>query len=293
MAHTVCTYCVFLVLYCIGHCYTSTSENSSTAEVSFGASSAKREKVDTDVVWAQDQYLFVLLSILLPENTLSDVAKQLGLDELQLQHVQSIPPQSGEGEKMYDLFHRAVSRRSLVSFAQLQTCLSTLQSCQRLVSILDSYLIFRSSLDTPPGGPHEDSGYQLLTPFLQWAINQLNHSMLMKPDRDGNLIIGEADRDRAFLSLREDLCCVWKMAARLLGLKDSSIDELVTRYDVVDGPCECAYQMLQKWAGSCPTPFDVSYTRLHLVLSTIAHRTCAANAAFTFVQKRVTSLSKS
>ena len=49
------------------------------------------------------------------------------------------------------------------------------------------------------------------------------------------------------------------MAARLLGLKDSSIAELVTRYDVVDGPCECAYQMLQKWAGSCPTPSDVSY----------------------------------
>ena len=158
----------------------------------------------------------MLLSVLLPENMLSDVAKQLGLDELQLKHVQSIPLQSGVGERMYDLFHRAVSRKSFVSFAQLQTCLSTLQSCQRLESILDSYLIFRSSLDTPPGGPHEDSGYQLLTPFLQWAINQLNYSMLMKPDRDGNLIIGEADRNRAFLSLREDLCCVWKMAVSLL-----------------------------------------------------------------------------
>ena len=285
-------YCMFAHFYCIGRHYTGTPENNGTTEASSGASSAKREKVDTDVIWAQDRYLFMFLSILLPENMLSDVAKQVGLDELQLKHVQSIPVQSGVGERMYDLFHRAVSRRSLVSFAQLQTCLSTLQSCQRLESILDRYLIFRSSLDTPPGGPHEDSGYQLLTPFLQWAINQLNYSMLMKPDRDGNLIIGEADRDRAFLSLREDLCCVWKMAARLLGLKDSTIDELATRYDVVHDPCECAYQMLQKWAGSCPTPSDVSYTRLHLVLSVIAHGTCAAEAAFTFVQNRVTSLSK-
>ena len=284
---------MFAHFYCIGCHYTGTPENNGTTEASSGASCAKREKVDTDVVWAQDRYLFVLLSILLPENMLSDVAKQLRLDELQLKHVQSIPLQSGVGERMYDLFHHAVSRRSLVSFAQLQTCLSTLQSCQRLESILDNYLLFRSSLDTPPGGPHEDSGYQLLTPFLQWAINQLNPSMLMKPDRDGNLIIGEADRDRAFLSLCEDLCCVWKMAARLLGLKDSTIDELTTRYEVVDGPCECAYQMLHKWAGSCPTPSDVSYTWLHLVLSVIAHGTCAANAACTFVQNRVTSLSKS
>ena len=235
----------------------------------------------------------MFLSILLPENTLSDVAKQLGLEELQLKHVQSIPPQSGVGEKMYDLFHRAVSRRSLVSFAQLQTCLSTLHSCQRLVSILDRYLIFRSSLDLLSGDLDEDTkGYQLLASFLQWTVtNQPNHSMPIAPDQDGRLIIAQDDQINVFLSLCKHLCSVWKMAARLLGLKDSTIDELVTRYDVVDGPCECAYQMLHMWAGSCPTPSDVSYTRLHLVLSVIAHRTCAADAAFTFVQNRVTSLS--
>ena len=53
------------------------------------------------------------------------------------------------------------------------------------------------------------------------------------------------------------------MAAQLLSLKESTIDELVTRYDVVNGPRECTYQMLQKWAGSCLTPSDMSYTRLH------------------------------
>ena len=272
----------------IGHHCSPDRENKTTE-----ASSAKREKVDTDVVWAQDRYLFVLLSILLPENMLSDVAKQLGLDELQLKHVQSIPPQSGVGEKMYDLFHRAVSRRSLVSFAQLQTCLSTLQSCQHLVSILDRYLIFRSSLDLLSGDLDDDTkGYQLLASFLQWTVtHQPNHSMPIAPDQDGRLIIAQDDQINVFLSLCKHFCSVWKMAARLLGLKDSTIDELVTRYDVVYGPCECAYQMLHKWAGSCPTPFDVSYTRLHLVLSVIAHRTCAADAALTFVQNRVTSLS--
>ena len=276
----------------IGYHCTPDCENSTT-EVSSGVSSAKWEKVDTDVVWAQDRYLFVFLSILLPENMLSDVAKQLGLDELQLKHVQSIPLQCGVGEGMYDLFHRAVSRRSLASFAQLQMCLSTLQSCQRLVSILDSYLIFRSSLDLLSGDLDEDRGYQLLTSFLQWAVTHPpNLSMPIAPDKDGRLIITRDDQIKAFLSLCKHLCSVWRMAARLLGLKDSDIDELGTKY-LIDGPCECAYQMLHKWAGSCPTPSDVSYTRLHLVLSVIAHRTCAADAAFTFVQNRVTSLSKS
>ena len=284
----------YVIMYCafVGRChYTSTPENG-TAETSPDLSSAKREKVDADIDWERDRCFLVLLSILLPENMLSDVAKQIGLDELQLQHVQSIPPRSGEGERMYDLFRRADSKRSLTSFAQLLPCLSTFQNCQpNLVSILDNYLIFRSSHDAS-SGDSQDSGYQLLTPFLQWAINQLNHSMLMKPDKEGKLVIAEADRDKAFLSLCEELCSVWKMAARLLGLTDSTIDQLVKKY-VLGGPCECAYQMLHQWARSCPTPSDVSYTQLHLVLSVIAHGTCAGNAAFSVVQSRFTNLSKS
>ena len=278
-----------IVYLFIGRRYTP--ENG-TKEASSGLSSAKREKVDTDITWAQDRCIFVLLSILLPANMLSDVAKQVGLGDMQLKHVQSIPLQCGEGERMYDLFRRAVSNRSLISFGQLQVCLSTLQSCKCLVSIVDNYLIFRSSLGILSGNPHEDSRYQLLTHFLQWVVNQLNHSIPTTPNQYGSFIIAKDDQMTVFLSLCEELCSVWRMVARLLGLKDSDIDELVTKH-LVDGPCECSYQMLHKWAGSCPNPSDVSYTQLHLVLSIIVHGTCAADAAFTFVQGRITNLSKS
>ena len=286
-AHTV----LCIVYLFIGRRYTP--ENG-TKEASSGLSSAKRERVDTDIIWAQDRCIFVLLSILLPANMLSDVAKQVRLGDLQLKHVQSIPLQCGEGERMYDLFRHAVSGKSLTSLEQLQEHLCTLQSCQRLASIVNDYLTFRPSLDISSGDLHEDSEYQLLTHFLQWAVNQLNHSTLTKPDKDGSLILAkEDDQRKVFLSLCEELCSVWRMAARLLGLKDSVIDQLVASYDVVDGPCECAYQMLCKWARSCPNPSDVSYTQLHLVLSIIVHGTCAAGAAFTFVQNKITNLSKS
>ena len=273
-------------------CHTPDCEMS-TAKSPPDVSSAKREKVDADIVWAQDRCFLVLLSLLLPENMLSDVAKQIGLDELQLKHVQSIPPQSGEGERMYELFKLAVSKRSLSSFAQLQACLSTLQSCQCLVAIIDNYLIFRSSLNDLSGDPREDSTHQLQTSFLKWSVNQLNPSMPTTPNQDGSFIIAKDDQTKVFLSLCKQLCSVWRMVARLLGLADPTVDHLVARYDVLDGPCECAYQMLHQWARSCPTPSDVSYTQLHLVLSVIAHGTCAANAAFAFVQNRVTNLSKS
>ena len=278
-----------IVYLFIGRHYTP--ENGTT-EASSGLSSAKRERVDTDIMWAQDRYIFVLLSILLPANMLSDVAKQVGLDDMQRKHVQSIPLQCGEGERMYDLFRRAVSNRSLISFGQLQVCLSTLQSWKCLVSIVDNYLTFRSSLGILSGNPHEGSRYQLLTHFLQWVVHQLNHSIPTTPNQYGSFIIAKDDQEEAFLSLCEELCSVWKMAARLLGLKDSDIDELVTKH-LVDGPCECSYQMLHKWARSCPNSSDVSYTQLHLVLSIIVHGTCAAGAAFTFVQGRITNLSKS
>ena len=280
-----------IVLYLFVGCH-YTPENG-TKETSLSSSSAKRKRMDTDIIWDQDRCIFVLLSLLLPANMLSDVAGKVRLGELQLKHVQSIPLQCGEGERMYNLLMRAVSERSLTSFAQLQLCLSTLQSCQRLVSIIDSYLTFKSSPDiSPAGDSHGDCGHQLQTPFLGWAVNQLNHSMPKAPNQDGSLIIAKNDQMKVFLSLCKQLCSVWRMAARLLGLKDSDIDELVTKH-LVDGPCECSYQMLHKWAGSCPNPSDVSYTQLHLVLSIIVHGTCAAGAAFSFVQGRITNLSKS
>ena len=41
---------MFVHFYCIRRHYTGTSENNGTTEASSGASSAKKEKVDTDVV---------------------------------------------------------------------------------------------------------------------------------------------------------------------------------------------------------------------------------------------------
>ena len=247
-------------------------------------------KLNTDIVWSQDRCLFILLSLLLPENMLSDVARQVGLDELQFQHVQSLPLQCGVGERMYDLFNRAVSSGSLLSFEQLKACFSKHQSCRRLVSFVDSYLTFRSSLSTSSSGSHEDSRYQLLTNFLQWARNQLNHSVPTTPDQDGSLIIAEDDQRKVFLGLCKQICSVWKMVARLLGLEDSTIDELVAEHFVRFGPSMCIYEMLRKWAGSCPTPSAVSYVQLHVTLSVIKLGTCAADAAFAFVQSRITNL---
>ena len=261
-------------------------------EASSSLSSAESRRTNTNMVWSQDQCLFVLLSLLLPHSMLFDVARQVGLDELQLQHVQSLPLQCGEGERMYDLFKRAVSSGSLSSFEQMRACLSNHRSCQRLVSIVDSYLSFRSSLNTSSSGSYEDNRYQLLTSFLQWARNQLidNHVLPTTPDQDDSLVIANNDKVEVFLGLNKHLCSVWKMAARLLGLEDSTIDELVAEYYVRFGPCECIYQMLCKWAGSCPTPSDVSYVQLHVVLSIIKLGTCAADAAFAFVQSRITNL---
>ena len=259
-------------------------------EASSGLSSTERRGMNTNIVWSQDRCLFVLLSLLLPDSMLFDVARQVRLDELQLQHVQSLPQQCGEGERMYNLFKRAVTSGSLSSFQQLRGCLLKHQSCQCLVSIVDSYLAFRSSIDISSGDPHEGSRYQLLTNFLQWARTQLNHTLPTTPDQDGSLIIAKDDQVEVFLSLCKHLCSVWKMAARLLGLEDSTIDELVAQYYVQYGPCECIYQMLHKWAGSCSTPSDVSYVQLHVALSIIKLGTCAADAAFAFIQSRITSL---
>ena len=282
-----CKYDIMNMYICtnIGYHYTP-----DIIEASFGLSSNERRRRSTDIVWSQDHCLFILLSLLLPENMLSDVARQVGLDELQLQHIQSLPQQCGEGERMYNLFKRAVSSTSLSSFEQVQACLLKHQSCLHLVSIVDSYLTFRSSLDISSRDPHFDGRYQLLTNFLQWARTQLNHTLPTTPDQDGSLIIAEDDQVEVFLSLCKHLCSVWRMAARFLGLEDSTIDELVAQYYVQFGPCECIYQMLHKWAGSCPTPSDVSYAQLHVALSIIKLGTCAANAAFTFVQSRITNL---